>query len=173
MGAKAEPIIDSGHICEITAGMDMKEVCDLLETSLSFQDITVKEYVSFFWELTGDIKSFEFEGETATLGMDDGTGQKYNALLVFRISYGKIVYMKYVFGSDDINAIDRTSEALYKKLDNGHGIKGENIYKISDHSQLNGTVGFGRMKNQNKKKCYNFIFFIKSSCIRLNCILEQ
>ena len=157
VGAKAEPIIDSGHICEITAGMDMKEVCDLLETSLSFQDIAVKEYVSFFWELTGDIKSFEFEGETATLGMDDGTGQKYNALLVFRISYGKVVYMKYVFGSDDINAIDRTAEALYKKLDNGHGIDGEHIYKISNHYQLNGTVGFGRMKNQNEKNCFYYI----------------
>lgn len=156
-GANAETIIDSGHICEITAGMDMKEVCNLLETSSSFQNMVGMEYASFSWELTGDIKSFEFEGETATLGMDDGTGQKYNALLVFRISYGKVVYMKYVFGSDDINAIDKTSEALYKKLDNGHGIKGENIYKISDHSQLNGTVGFGRMKNQNGKNCFYYI----------------
>ena len=156
-GGYAEPILDSGHICEITAGMDMKEVCDLLETSLSFQDIAVKEYVSFFWELTGDIKSFEFEGETETLGMDDGTGQKYNAVLIFRISYGKVVYMKYVFASDNINAIDRTSEALYKKLDNGHGIDGEHIYKISNHYQLNGTVGFGRMKNQNEKNCFYYI----------------
>ena len=157
VGGYAEPILDSGHICEITAGMDMKEVCDLLETSFSLKDMVGKEYVLFSCELTGDIKSFEFEGETATLGMDDGTGQKYNAVLIFHISYGKVVYMKYVFGSDDINAIDRTSEALYKKLDNGHGIDGEHIYKISDHYQLNGTVGFGRMKNQNGKNCFYYI----------------
>lgn len=152
-------IDDNGQLQDVFLGETISEMYEMLGKDASEESVSDRykeQTLQYIICLTGDVKSFAYNGKQEQLGdYNEGIeGEEplpYFAQVTFLIEKGKIINIHYALAVENESQAIELMDSLFDSYDNGSGIKDikNKKYTISYVSELNGDLELSYGTNPN------------------------
>ena len=145
-------IVDPGTILELRLGETYQETQKTLGRDHEWESVTATDNSSCTAYLYGNLTSFPFDGKTAIL-------RTYNdrvchSVVTCYYHYATCNHIVFLLASEDTRAIRRLMDELYRKYNNGSGVKYSDVYMIENVAEFGGTLELSIEKNGDGVQCF-------------------
>ena len=152
-------IDDNGQLQDVFLGQTISEMYEMLGKNASEKSVSDRykeQTLQYIICLTGDVKSFAYNGKQVQLGdynkgIEDEEPLPYFAQVTFLIEKDKIINIHYALAVENESQAIELMDSLFGNYDNDSGIKDikNKKYTISSVASLNGDLELSYGTNSN------------------------